>query len=152
MRVDWVCVVSFTHSCDAQHGLQGVRVGEARNPGPPGASAAGNSMETTRSSAPTGFRRLRPWRDESGRNVAPRLIQPLSQTRQGSRQMQFLRPFLQVQEQFNDCFWSVHRFQQKFLRCMVGASCWCRNPLALHSPWKEWLWMMSMRILCGQPA
>ena len=33
-------------------------------------------METTRSSAPTGFRRLRPCRDESGRNVAPRLIQP----------------------------------------------------------------------------
>ena len=29
-------------------------------------------METT----PTGFRRLRPCRDESGRNVAPRLIQP----------------------------------------------------------------------------
>ena len=33
-------------------------------------------METTRSSAPTGFRRLRPCTDESGRNVAPRLILP----------------------------------------------------------------------------
>ena len=69
VRVDWVHVVSFTRSCDARYGMQGVRVGEARNPGPP--SAAGSSMETTRSSAPTGFRRLRPCRDESGRNVAP---------------------------------------------------------------------------------
>ena len=48
VRVDWVCVVSFTRSCDAR--CRGVRVGEARNPGPPGASAAGSSMETTRSS------------------------------------------------------------------------------------------------------
>ena len=76
VRVDWVSIVSFTRSCDARYGLRGVRVGEARFLGPRGASAAGSSMETTRSSAPTGFRRLRPCRDESGKNVAPRLIQP----------------------------------------------------------------------------
>ena len=77
VRVDWVCVVSFTRSCDARYGLPGVRVGEARNPGPPSASGAASSMETTRSSAPPNrFPASPPMRDESGRNVASLLTQP----------------------------------------------------------------------------
>ena len=121
VRVDYVCVVSFTRSCDARYGLRGVRVGEARNPGPPSASAAASSMETTRSSAPTGFRRLRPCRDESGRNVASRLTQP---TQVDSVPLLPDTPVdSQVNEgQFDDWCWSVHKCQQKFLQCMVGAS------------------------------
>ena len=124
-------------------------------------SAAASSMETTLSSAPTGFRRFRPCRDESGRNVAPRLTQP---TQVESVPLLADTP---VDTQVNESspigfaadavpetilassgavrrLVSVHRCQQKFLQCMVGASRWCRNPLAFHSPCKKWLWKTLM--------